>query len=99
MDELQQKMDDMLNQSASITDPAQRKESSDDLQLFAMEQYWKFPIYWEQEAVAFWPEIRGYFHHPAPSGPHIHWEQLWYDPAHKDDSGLRGQITGVPGGL
>jgi ABC-type transport system substrate-binding protein len=99
MDEVQQKMDELLTRSGSILDPAERKQVSDEAQLFAMEQYWKFPLYWEQEGVAFWPEIRGYFHHPGPSGPHIHWEQLWYDPAHKDDRGFRAQTTGVPGGI
>jgi peptide/nickel transport system substrate-binding protein len=99
MDEVQQKMDDLLAQSGSVLDPVERKAISDEAHLYAMQQYWKFPLYWEQEAVAFWPEIRGYFHHPGPSGPHIHWEQLWYDPAHRDDKGFRGQTTGVPGGI
>ena len=99
MDEVQQQMDEMLTRSGSILDPVERKALSDEAQLFAMQQYWKFPLYWEQEGVAFWPEIRGYFHHADPSGPHIHWEQLWYDPAHKDDRGFKAQTTGVPGGI
>ena len=64
-----------------------------------MNKYVVFPIYWEQEAVAFWPEVRGYFHYPGPSGPHVTWEQLWYDPAHKDDTGFSGQTSGAPGGI
>ena len=64
-----------------------------------MEQYWKFPLYWEQEAVAFWPEVRGYVHHPAPNSSFIKWEHIWIDPAHEDDRGFRGQTTGVPGGI
>ena len=72
---------------------------SDELQVYAMEQYWKFPLYWEQEAVAFWPEVRGYYHHPQPSGSFVRWEQLWLDESHKDDSGFSGQTSGVPGGV
>ena len=64
-----------------------------------MEQYWKFPLYWEQEAVAFWPEVRGYFHHPQPSSSFLRWEHLWIDPSHADDSDKSGQTSGVPGGI
>ena len=99
IDEIQQKADELLRQAGITVDAAKRKAISDELQLFAMEQYWKFPLYWEQEAVAFWPEVRGYFHHPQPSGSHTQWEQLWFDPAHKDDKGFKGQSKGVPGGL
>ena len=86
-------------QKATTIDPAQRKVISDELQLLAMENYWKFPIYWEQEAVAFWPEVRGYFHHPQPSGAHTRWENIWLDPSHKGDKGFKGQTSGVPGGI
>ena len=76
-----------------------RKEISDQIQLKAMSEYWKFPLYWEQEAVAFWPEVRGYFHHPQPSGSHTQYEQMWINPAHRDDRNNAGQTTGVPGGV
>jgi ABC-type transport system substrate-binding protein len=98
VDALQKKADDLLIQVAATVDPVERKAISDELQLLAMENYWKFPIYWEQEAAAFWPEVRGYTHHPQPSGAHSRWEQVWIDPAHKDDRGFKGQTTGVPGG-
>ena len=98
-DDIQIKMDDLLTQAGVTVDPVQRKAISDEAQLFAMEQYWKFPIYWEQEAVSFWPEVRGYFHHPQPSGSHTNFEQMWIDPSHKDDKGFSGQTTGVPGGI
>ena len=88
-----------MDQSLAVIDPVKRKEISDEIQLYIMNKYVIFPIYWEQEAVAFWPEVRGYFHYPGPSGPHVTWEQLWYDPAHKDDTGFSGQTSGAPGGI
>jgi peptide/nickel transport system substrate-binding protein len=97
--ECDQRAEDLLDRLASTTDEAQRKAISDELQVYAMEQYWKFPLYWEQEAVAFWPEVRGYVHHPAPNSSFIKWEHMWIDPAHKGDKGFRGQTTGVPGGV
>ena len=36
-----------------------------EIELAAMKQYSSFPIYWEQEAAAFWPEVRGYVHFPT----------------------------------
>ena len=92
-------LEDLLDQSLAIIDPVKRKELSDKIQLYIMNKYVIFPIYWEQEAVAFWPEVRGYFHYPGPSGPHVTWEQLWYDPAHKGDTGFSGQTSGAPGGI
>ena len=89
--------EDLLDQLETTVDPDERKALSDELQLYAMEQYWKFPLYWEQEAVAFWPEVRGYVHQPQPAGSFLRWEQLWYDPAHLGDTGFSGQTTGVPG--
>ena len=94
-----QKAEDLLDRVATTVDAAARKALSDELQVYAMEQYWKFPLYWEQEAVAFWPEVRGYYHHPQPSGSFVRWEQLWLDESHKDDSGFSGQTSGVPGGV
>jgi ABC-type transport system substrate-binding protein len=99
IDAIQQQADDLLAQVAATVDPVQRKAISDKLQLLAMEQYWRFPIYWEQEAAAFWPEVRGYFHFPEPGGAHVRWEHMWIDPAHQDDAGFKGQTTGVPGGI
>ena len=96
---LQEKADELLLRAATTIDPAQRKAISDELQLLAMKNYWKFPIYWEQEAVAFWPEVRGYFHHPQPSGAHTRWENIWLDRSHEDDKGFKGQTSGVPGGI
>ena len=94
-----EKAEALLDQAATTVDRAQRKAISDDLQLYAMAQYWKFPLYWEQEAAAFWPEVRGYFHHPQPSTSFLRWEHIWIDPARADDAGKSGQTTGVPGGL
>ena len=97
--ECDQALEDMLKEALIVTDPVERKKVSDKIQLYVMKQYHTFPVYWEQEAVAFWPEVRGYFHYPGPSGPHITWEQLWYDPAHKGDTGNSGQTRGAPGGI
>ena len=94
-----EKAEALMDAAATTIDPAQRKDISDQLQLHAMSQYWKFPLYWEQEAVAFWPEVRGYYHHPQPSGSFVRWEQLWIDDSHKNDNGFSGQTTGVPGGV
>ena len=91
-------MESLLDQALSEGDAAKRKDVSDQIQLKAMREYWKYPLYWEQEAVTFWPEVRGYFHHPQPSGAHTQYEQMWINPAHKDDRGNSGQTTGVPGG-
>ena len=64
-----------------------------------MSQYWKLPVYWEQEAVAFWLEVRGYVHFPAPFGSWVKYQHMWVDPSHKDDKGFKGQKTGLPGGI
>ena len=97
--ECDEEMETLLDQALSEGDPVARKEISDQIQLKAMREYWKFPLYWEQGAVAFWPEVRGYFHHPQPSGAHTQYEQMWINPAYKDDRGNSGQTTGVPGGV
>ena len=97
--ECDQEMETLLDRALNEADPVKRKEISDQIQLKAMREYWKYPLYWEQEAVAFWPEVRGYYHHPQPSGSHTQYEQMWINPAHKDDRGNAGQTTGVPGGV
>ena len=91
--------EDLLDQTLSLLDQSARKKVSDELQLYLMNQYKQFPVYWEQEAVSFWPEVRGYFHFPGPSGPHTTWEQMWNDPSHKDDTGFSGVTSGPPGGI
>ena len=91
--------EDLLDTLTATLDFDARKAASTELQLYLMNQYVKFPLYWEQEAVAFWPEVRGYFHYPGPSGPHVTWEQLWLDESHRDDSGFSGQTSGPPGGI
>jgi hypothetical protein len=92
-------MEGLLDQVDSTINPVERKRISDEIQLYAMKQYWKFPLYWEQEAVAFWPEVRGYAHFPTSQGSFLKYYHMWIDPAHKDDKGFRGQTTGVPGGI
>ena len=92
-------METYLDAAATTIDPAERKQISDDLQLYAMQQYWRFPLYWEQEAAAFWPDVRGYYHHPQPSSSFVRWEHMWMDPGMKDSGGYSGQTSGVPGGL
>jgi len=89
----------LLGDLAVAVSPADQKTASDALQLYLMGQYYRFPLYWEQEAAAFWPEVRGYVHQPQPSGPFMRWEQTWMDPSHADDSGFQGQTSGVPGGI
>jgi ABC-type transport system substrate-binding protein len=96
---LQAEIDDLLAQTAATLDPVERKAVSQELELLIMKNYIRFPVYWEQEAVAFWPEVRGYAHAPEPGGAHTRFEHVWIDPAHRDDTENRGQTTGVPGGL
>jgi len=97
--ECDDKMESLLDQASAVTDPTERKKVSDEIQLYAMEQYWKFPLYWEQEAVAYWPEVRGYAHHAHPSGSYRRFEHMWMDPDHADDKGASGQMYGSPGGI
>ena len=86
----------MLDRALIEADPAKRKALSDEIQLKGMRAYGKFPVYWEQEAVSFWPEVRGYAHYPAPFGSFRKHQHMWIDPSHKDDKGFKGQTTGVP---
>ncbi len=83
---------------SQLTEPADRKTKGDEIQLYLMSQYWNFPVFWEEEAVSFWPEVRGYSHFPTSTASHLRWAHMWVDPAHKDDTRFAGQITGVPGG-
>ncbi len=94
-----QKLEELLDRVDGTTDPAERKAISDEIQLYAMGIYMWFPLYWEQEAVAFWPEARGYSHYPAPFGSWLKYQHMWIDPAHANDKGFSGQTTGLPGGV
>jgi ABC-type transport system substrate-binding protein len=89
----------LLDEVDGTVDQAARKELSDEIQLMAMQEYYRFPIYWEQEAVAFWPEVRGYSHFPTPYGAWMKYQSMWIDESHKDDKGFKGQTTGLPGGI
>ena len=66
--ECDQKMEELLDQLDSALEREERKRTSDEVQVYAMEQYWKVNIFWEQEAVAFWPEVRGYAHFVRSTG-------------------------------
>ena len=88
----------LFQKLSAAVEPSTRKELGRELQLYLMNQYWNFPVMWEEEAVAFWPEVRGYSHFPGPTASHLRWAHMWIDPSHEDDTGFRGQITGVPGG-
>jgi ABC-type transport system substrate-binding protein len=93
------KMEGLLDQVDSTLDPVERKSVTDEIQLYVMEEYMRFPIYWEQEAMAFWPEVRGYVAYPTASESFQQFSHMWIDPAHKDAKEFRGQTTGVPGGI
>ncbi|MCH8744443.1 MAG: hypothetical protein IIB31_02205, partial [Chloroflexi bacterium] len=93
------KLEALLDQVDSTVDFAKRKAISDEMQLYAMEQYMIFPVYWEQEAVAFWPEVRGYAHFPTPYGSWMKYQGLWIDESLRDDKSSSGQTTGYPGGI
>ena len=47
--------DDLLGQAQNETDREARRALSNQIELMAMKDYRKFPVYWEQEAVSFWP--------------------------------------------
>lgn len=92
------KVEALFEELGNLTEPAERKRLGDQIQIHLMAQYWNFPVLWEEEAVAFWPEVRGYSHFPGPTSSHLRWAHMWIDPARKDDTGFAGQTTGVPGG-
>ena len=89
----------LLDQAQVETDPDKRLALAREIELAAMKQYSSFPIYWEQEAAAFWPEVRGYVHHQSPVGSFLKFMHMWIDPAHINDTGYAGQTSGVPGGM
>ena len=91
-------MEELLDQLDSALEREERKRTSDEVQVYAMEQYWKVNIFWEQEAVAFWPEVRGYAHFVRSTGSYNKFAHMWIDPAHKGEKGFKGQTTGPPGG-
>ena len=88
----------LLDEAQTELDPAKRLDLAHQIDLAAMKAYSSFPVYWEQEAVSFWPEVNGYSHFPAPNGSFLKFMHLWIDPADKDNTGNSGQISGVPGG-
>ncbi len=88
----------LLDQAEVEADPGKRLELAHQIELAAMRQYSSFPLYWEQEAAAFWPEVRGYAHFPSPIGSFRKFMHLWIDRAHRDDDYNAGQTVGVPGG-
>ncbi len=89
----------LLDQAQVELDQDKRRAIAHEIELAAMKQYSSYPVYWEQEAAAFWPEVRGYAHFPAPFGSYRKFMHMWIDPAHKDDTGNAGQTMGVPGGI
>ena len=89
----------LLDQAQVEPDLDKRLALAHQIELAAMKQYSSFPVYWEQEAAAFWPEVRGYVHFPQPFGSYRKFMHLWVDTAHKDDTGNAGQTEGVLGGF
>ena len=89
----------LLDQARVELDPDKRLALAHEIELAAMKQYSSFPIYWEQEGAAFWPEVRGYVHFPSYTGSFLKFMHMWIDPARRDDTGYSGQTTGVPGGI
>ena len=88
----------MFEELGQMTAFEDRLELGREIQLHLMGQYWNFPSFWEQEAVSFWPEVRGYVHFPGSTHSHLRWAHMWIDPNHLNDSGFSGQTQGVPGG-
>ena len=88
----------LFEELGQLTAFEERKDLGQQIQVHLMEQYWNFPTFWEQEAVSFWPEVRGYVHFPGPTSSHLRWAHMWIDPNHYNDGGYSGQTQGVPGG-
>ena len=88
----------MFEELGQLTAFEERRQLGQEIQVHLMNQYWNFPSFWEQEAVSFWPEVRGYVHFPGPTSSHLRWAHMWIDPNHYNDSGFSGQTQGVPGG-
>ncbi len=88
----------LLDQAQTELDAGKRLELAHQIELAAMKQYSSFPVYWEQEAVSFWPEVNGYSHFPAPNGSFLKFMHLWIDEDDRDNTGNAGQMSGVPGG-
>ena len=92
-------IESLLEKSRVEPDPVKRLDLAHQIELAAMKQYGSFPVFWEQEAAAFWPEVRGYVHFPGPTGSYLKFMHMWIDPAHLEETGNAGQTTGVPGGM
>lgn len=92
-------IESLLAQAEVETNFEKRLALAHEIELAAMRQYSSIPVYWRQEAAAFWPEVRGYVHFPQPSGSFLRFMHMWIDPNHLGDAGNAGQTTGVPGGM
>lgn len=88
----------LLDRVRVEANPERHLALAHEIELAALKQYSSFPVYWEQEAAAFWPEVRGYVHFPNNSGSFLKFVHLWIDPAHAGGTIYTGQVSGVPGG-
>ena len=89
----------LMSQARIETDYGKRLELAHQIELSLMNQYNLFPIYWRQEAAAFWPGVSGYVHSPSQFGSHTKFMHMWIDPDRKNDWSYAGQKTGVPDGI
>ena len=89
----------LLDRAETETDQAERLELAHRIELAAMRQYSSIPLYWEQEAAAFWPEIRGYAHFPTPSGSFLKFMHLWINPEGFLAMAKAGKDSPPPGSL
>ena len=92
-------LDALADQVLVEGNPVKRLALTHQLELAGMRRYSPFPLFWEQQAAAFWPEVRGYIHFPNRVGSYLKFMHMWIDPAHGDDTGNAGQTHGVPGGI
>ncbi len=89
----------LLEQVRNESDDQERLQLAHQVELARMSHYNQFPLYWEMEAAAFWPEVRGYTHFPEPAGSFLKFMHMWINPNRKNDTGYAGQTSGVPGGF
>ena len=92
-------LQELLAMAETETDHEKRLQMAHMIELAAMRQYSSLPIYWEQEAAAFWPEVRGYVHFPSPSGSFLKFMHMWIDPKHAGDTGNAGRADDSLGRL
>ena len=99
IDAIQHQADDLLAQVAAAVDPVKRKAISDELQLLAMEQYWRFPYTGSRKRQPSGPKSGDTSISLNLAGLTSALSTCGFTRPTRNDRGFKGQTTGVPGGL